>query len=63
MREEFTAQEEIERAKYMEVRQKKLIIQEQNWLKKQASERSALEKKLLNQKDEQKRQRLAETKQ
>lgn len=41
----------------MQERQKKLIVQEQQWLKKQAHERAALEKKLINQKNEQKRQR------
>ena len=63
LREEFTAQEAIENEKYMKQRQKKLIVQEQVWLKKQATEREALEKKLMNQKHEQKRQRQVETKQ
>lgn len=38
LREEFSAQEQIELEKYAEARQKKLIIQEQTWLKKQEHE-------------------------
>jgi len=38
----------MELDKYQQERTKKLIIQEQTWLKKQSHERSALEKKLIN---------------
>ena len=38
----------MEHQKYLQERQKKLIIQEQTWLKKQVHEREALEKKLIN---------------
>jgi len=37
-------------------------VQEQTWLKKQSHEREALEKKLINQKNEQKGQRQVEIK-
>ena len=63
LREEFSVQEKVEQEKFLQERQKKLIIQEQHWLKKQSHERAALEKKLINQKQEQKRQRIVETKQ
>ena len=63
LREEFSVQEAAEHEKYLQERQKKLIVQEQTWLKKQAHEREALEKKLINQKNEQKGQRQVEIKQ
>ena len=52
-----------EQERYIEERQKKLIKAEQQELQKQIVVRNALEKKLINQRNEQKRQRQVETKQ
>ena len=62
IRDECNKLETEELKKFNEQKMKKLVKQEQQFLKKLSIDRAALEKKLVNQKNEQKTQREMETK-
>lgn len=63
MREEFNAQEVAEHERFLQEKQKKIVLSCQKKMNEQAKERSALELKLNNEVKEAKKRRISEQKQ